>query len=210
MTISNEEYREFMLPYRKARQKARRQRPEIKLRNKELARIRSKIPEVRAKRLARNKTPERMAYIYNRRKNKLQTNSKFRLSNNLRQNFSHNMSLYSKTGKVQCSKAYGIDYNKIITFLQPTIEKIKYNHVDHIIPVSHFDLNNEFDIRICFSAENLQWLPAQENYNKHNIIREQDINELRRRVVEEESLDISILNALLCKGISKQINVVCK
>lgn len=210
MTISNEEYREFTLPYRKAHKKAYQQRPEIKLRNKELQKIWRNKPEVRAKRLEYNKTTGRKKYINDKRKQKLQTNPTFRLSNNLRQNFNHGMNMYSKSGKIQRAREYGIDYNKIITFLQPTIEKLRTNHVDHIIPVSHFDLNNELDIVICFSAENLQWLPAQENYNKHNMVRVQDINELRRRIVEEDSLDINILNTLLCKGIQKQINMVCK
>lgn len=39
-------------------------------------------------------------------------------------------------------------------------------HLDHYIPVSHFDLTNEFEQMVCFNWRNLRLIPAWENLSK--------------------------------------------
>ena len=41
-------------------------------------------------------------------------------------------------------------------------------HIDHIIPLSSFDLNDSEQIKIAFAPENYQWLTAKENLIKSN------------------------------------------
>lgn len=44
-------------------------------------------------------------------------------------------------------------------------------HIDHKIPKSFFDYNDEVEFRYCWSLLNLQPLWADDNYRKNNIIR---------------------------------------
>lgn len=61
---------------------------------------------------------------------------------------------------------YGIDIEKIIEHLGPCPgDRVDY-HVDHIFPVSAFDLSKEAHIRAAFAPENHQWLLKEENMKK--------------------------------------------
>ena len=64
------------------------------------------------------------------------------------------------------AKDLGYKYSEII--------KLDY-HIDHIIPVSLFNLNDEKDISKCWHYLNLRWLPAKENMSRSNKLRSQDI-----------------------------------
>lgn len=46
----------------------------------------------------------------------------------------------------------------------------EYWHLDHVIPVSLFDLNKTKDLRLCFHYLNYMPLPAKDNITKHNKI----------------------------------------
>ena len=79
---------------------------------------------------------------------------------------------YTKTGKVKTSKRYGIDWEKVIEYLQPFPEDLSKYHIDHIRPLCSFNFINEDgsqnleEIRIAFAPENHQWLTIQENLIK--------------------------------------------
>ena len=45
-----------------------------------------------------------------------------------------------------------------------------YWHVDHILPISKFDLKNQNEIQICYHWSNLQPLETFENISKSNNI----------------------------------------
>jgi hypothetical protein len=75
---------------------------------------------------------------------------------------------YTKTGKIMSSRKYGIDYAKIIEHLKPFPEDLSKYHVDHIIPLSSFDLTKPEQIKIAFAPENHQWLLEFDNLSKHN------------------------------------------
>lgn len=45
-----------------------------------------------------------------------------------------------------------------------------YWHLDHVIPVTLFNLENEEDLRLCFHYLNYMPLPGKENMSKHNKI----------------------------------------
>lgn len=52
-------------------------------------------------------------------------------------------------------------------------------HVDHIIPISSFDLNNPEDVKKCFHFTNLQPLWAQDNLKKGNTLVARDEAKIR-------------------------------
>ena len=102
------------------------------------------------------------SYIKNRRNNDLNYATGLRL----RAIVNKALKTYSKTGKIMSSRKYGIHYKKIIEHLKPFPKNVKEYHVDHIIPLSSFDLNNPEQIKKAFAPENHQWLTAEENQKK--------------------------------------------
>jgi len=71
------------------------------------------------------------------------------------------------------SSKYGIDYGAIIEALGPHPNTIGISgdfHIDHIIPVSAFDLTDPAQIKIAFAPENHQWLLARDNRKKYSNI----------------------------------------
>lgn len=80
---------------------------------------------------------------------------------------------YAEDGKIMLSKKYGIDYAAIIAYLgpHPNTRGISGDfHIDHIIPLSAFDLNDPEQIKLAFAPGNHQWLRAKENKVKKNRI----------------------------------------
>lgn len=77
---------------------------------------------------------------------------------------------YTKEGKAFSSKRYGIDFNKIVKHLKPFPKNQGKWHIDHIIPLSSFNLKNPEEIKKAFAPENHQWLLASENIKKSNKI----------------------------------------
>lgn len=89
---------------------------------------------------------------------------KNRIGNNLRDAFRR----FSTNGKVMSSKKYGIDYAAIF---QKLGEKPEGNfHIDHIIPISVFNLDNPEHVRLSHHPENLRWLDSVENIRKSDSI----------------------------------------
>lgn len=78
---------------------------------------------------------------------------------------------YTEKGKAFSSKKYGIDFNKIIKHLKPFPKEIGKWHIDHIKPLSSFNLENPEEIKEAFAPENHQWLLGSENIKKGNKIK---------------------------------------
>lgn len=79
---------------------------------------------------------------------------------------------FSITGKVKPSRQYGIDYEKIAEHIGPKpdpINGISYD-IDHIVPLSAFDFDNNENVKVAFSPENHQWLLSTENDKKSSKI----------------------------------------
>lgn len=96
--------------------------------------------------------------------------------------FLRNIHLNSSVSKRNTWIKYGIDIHKIKDHLIKEAEQYggydnirgKY-HIDHIIPISLYDINNIEDIKKCNHPLNLRWLPAHENISRGNKIRPQDL-----------------------------------
>jgi hypothetical protein len=102
-----------------------------------------------------------------RRRKDLNFAVKGRLINMLRRA----LNLYSTEGKIYSSKKYGIKFEDIIEHLKPFPEDLSKYHIDHIKPLSSFDLNNPDEVKKAFSPDNHQWLTIKENIIKGGINR---------------------------------------
>lgn len=90
----------------------------------------------------------------------------FMIKIRLRRMFGMALNHYTKTGKIRKAKEYGIDYNAIIQHIGKK-PRGDY-HIDHIKPLSSFDLTDTEQIKQAFSPNNHQWLTAKENLSKHD------------------------------------------
>jgi len=86
----------------------------------------------------------------------------------LRNRFNSVVNNYSKTGKIKSSKEYGIDYKEIIEHLKPFPKDMGNYEIDHVIPISWFNLRDSKEIKWAFAPENHQWMLKSENRKKSN------------------------------------------
>jgi len=66
-------------------------------------------------------------------------------------------------------------------------------HIDHVIPISTFDLNNEEQQLLAFNWRNTMPLSAQLNLSKNNKIIESQVEQHYKKIVEyhlENKLDL--------------------
>jgi len=61
---------------------------------------------------------------------------------------------------------YGINLIEIVNHLKPFLKKLKEYELDHIIPISQFDLTKREEWKKAYSKENLQLLLPIENHKK--------------------------------------------
>jgi len=100
------------------------------------------------------------------RRKYLRNNPNARISARLRCRLHNALKYYTKNGKHQSSKKYGLNYGKIIDNLKPFPKDLSKYHIDHIIPLCNFNLTNPEEIKIAFAPENHQWLLAKDNLSK--------------------------------------------
>ena len=70
------------------------------------------------------------------------------------------------TRKSRTCREYGIDWQAIADHLGPCPGPRECYHIDHIRPLSSFNLTDHEQVRIAFAPGNHQWLPALENRRK--------------------------------------------
>lgn len=83
--------------------------------------------------------------------------------------------------KILPSKTYGIDYSEIAKFIGPCPGERKDWHVDHIIPLSKFNLNDPNEIKKAFAPSNHRWITAKENLMKQDKTIE-EFEEYKKRI----------------------------
>jgi hypothetical protein len=69
--------------------------------------------------------------------------------------------------KYEVDNKYDVDYDGIISYLGEKPNDGQKYHIDHIFPLSAFDLTNEIEFKIAVCPENHQWLPKEENLIKN-------------------------------------------
>jgi len=143
-----------------------RQQPEVKAQINTYKRQYRQNPEVKKKEV-------KWHIQYNNRRRKRDVY--FRNKMNLRRRLVRALRDYTKTGKIMHSYEYGIDYNKIIEHLMKNrpagvsdadLGNYRRWHIDHIMPLSRFNLNDPEEVKKAFAPENHQWLTAEENMKK--------------------------------------------
>lgn len=113
---------------------------------------------------------------YTYKKNKLKTNSSFRIEELLRRRISHAVRGSRKSDITM--NLIGCSIEQLKLYLQQTALGNGYTdfdindysgeeyHIDHIIPCSTYDLTKESDQRHCFRYTNLQVLKSEVNLKK--------------------------------------------
>ena len=67
-------------------------------------------------------------------------------------------------------------------------------HIDHVIPVNSWNLNNELDLELCMSWYNLSPLEGSENISKHDSIIVKQVNrhiEMLKKFCKKEKITIN-------------------
>ena len=150
-----------------------------------------KTKDKRAEYYRKNKE-KKLAYNKQYVNNKYKFNDEFKITTIIRNSFRHYIKLYSKSGKIKSVFKYGIDIKAIVEKLGTPPNDGKVYHIDHIFPVSAFDLNNPEHIKLCWAPENLRWLEANENLSKSN---KYDLNEFQE-YVNQSYLTYNLLHKL--------------
>ena len=126
--------------------------------------------------------------LYEYEKHRAKENGKleqFLLKDRLSSNLYQNLKQFTKEGKTFSSSKYGIDYSAIISSLEKEAEEVHGKnigqlmeegyHVDHIIPVSNYNLEDPEEVGRCYHPDNLRWLPGEENKSRGNKFRDEDL-----------------------------------
>ena len=115
--------------------------------------------------------------------------------------FMRHIHLDSKVIKNKSWKEYGIDIalikNHLVKQAIPLggYNKIRTNyHIDHIIPISAYNLDDINEIKKCNNPFNLRWLRAKENMSKGDRIRPQDLEIIK--TLPKDIYPQSIINLL--------------
>jgi hypothetical protein len=161
----------------------------------EKARLRAKEYN-KTKRLLR--TPEKIEKDkINRRnykrlnKDKVNLYERTRIANSIQAKLAHNLrnrferAFYNNTKTGSAVRDLGCSINELIVYLEskfkPGMTWDNYGkfgwHIDHIIPLSAFDLTDYEQVKIACNYNNLQPLWAQENLSKHNKIGVNNVQE---------------------------------
>lgn len=129
----------------------------------------------------RNKTPERREYIKANRLKKLESRPELRVIESMRSRVRVVLKEY-QTAKVKSSmKLFGCDplflRQWIESQFEPNMTWDNYGewHVDHVIPVSAFNMLDKQHQELCFHYRNLQPMWGAENTKKSNKIDEETI-----------------------------------
>ena len=101
-------------------------------------------------------------------RNRYQNDFKYKIGQLIRNRFKDGIKKFTKNGKTKALKEYGIDIKTIVEKLGEPPDDGKQYHIDHILPVSAFDLENLEHIKLCWHPDNLQWLEASENIKKND------------------------------------------
>lgn len=156
----------------KACRKIERRAAYLKNREIEIAcsrKFRQENPDYRSNYYQANKTRE-LEYKKNYTKERYETDSAFRVKENIRSRAGQAFREYSKLGKCKRNSEYGIDYQAIYEHIGECPGDRDDYHIDHILPLCNFNHDNESHIRVAWSKYNHRWLLKTENLSRSNEI----------------------------------------
>lgn len=95
---------------------------------------------------------------------KMQSDPYYKFKKQLRTRIRNAFQRLSVKGKTRTCFEYGVDFSAIFDRIgSPTATKC---HLDHIIPLDAFNLDNPEHVRLAHLPVNLQWLTREENLSK--------------------------------------------
>ena len=159
------------------KERIRRKRPEVKLRNKELSQI------WRANNLERNRKNKR-EWNANKRRNDLA----FKIKLNLSLRIYHALSGGRKSAKT--IELIGCEISDLKRHIEEQfLIDMDWNnwgtngwHIDHVRPCALFDLKEEGQQKVCFNWRNLRPMWGKENQSKRDIYTAEDEEKWVRRM----------------------------
>jgi hypothetical protein len=83
---------------------------------------------------------------------------------------------------------YKINYVKIIEYLGPCPGNINKYHIDHIFPLSAFNLADSIEFQIACSPENHCWLDSIENRKKGAKFNEEELQQFKIDMINKYNL----------------------
>lgn len=103
-----------------------------------------------------------------RERERLNQDPQYRFKQNLKRRIREAFKMQSKNGKTKSCSEYGIDFSAIYVHIgeRPSTK----HHLDHIIPLSVFNLDDAEHVRLAHLPENLRWLPGKENCSKNDFV----------------------------------------
>jgi hypothetical protein len=136
----------------------------------------SNYEELKEKALNYSRRPDIKLKTRTRKKNRLKSDIKYRVTENLRRRVSLALNGLNKSASTM--KLLGCTIEEFKIYITNKFEnKMSWNnygihgwHIDHIIPCSSFDLTDPAQQQICFHHTNLQPLWAIDNLKKSNKI----------------------------------------
>lgn len=103
--------------------------------------------------------------VQNKKMEKYKNNEQYRIVCKLRGRLKAAFNSYSKKGKTKTSQEYGISWNKVCEHLY-NLEYKEDDEIDHIVPLSFFNLDDENQIKLAFSEKNHCWIDKNDNHVK--------------------------------------------
>ena len=120
-----------------------------------------------------------------RNKTRRQSDSSFRIRQNIRVRLYDAYCAYSTKGRqVSSSSIFSNEAMEKLLLTEPTT---KGYDIDHIIPISVVDCDNVEHLKLIHSPYNLRWLPALENQEKSNKI-DWDLIEANPKLIQIANL----------------------
>ena len=134
---------------------------------------------------------------------------KYRITVNCRNKLIKCIKLGNSSFKlVGCTINFLLEWLKYNFTKEMTIENYgKYWHIDHVIPCSHFNMEDEIQKEICFHWTNLQPLEARENLIKNNTVNYIEVIDHLKKVCKySNDKQINMMRQVkILKNISKQL-----
>lgn len=120
---------------------------------------------------------------------KLETDPYFKLVSLIRCAVYYGFKLYSKNGKTKSCAEYGIDFKSIFDAIGP--RPSDDYHLDHIIPISKFNLDIPEHVRLAHMPCNLRWISSFENISKNDKILIELFNQDLKEIATIIGLDLT-------------------
>lgn len=110
--------------------------------------------------------------IHERKRNRYKNDIPYRIRMNLSNGLRSALNKIGRIKKISVLKYIGCNLETLQHHLNSTKNSDCGDdlHIDHIIPCSLFDHNNEKEIKKCWNWRNLRYLPKKENLSKADIL----------------------------------------